>query len=72
MQIQTVPRPYILTFSQSGNAYPLTSDEAQALIDTYPVIRASRNVVRLKSEGTGYAQLNPATLGGGSAFVVTR
>ena len=71
MQAKTTPRPYVITFAH-GHSYPLTSGEAQALIGSYPVVRATRNAVTLRSDGNGNAIIRPATLGGGAAFEVVR
>jgi hypothetical protein len=72
-KVQTVPRPYMLVFLSSGNAYPLSATEAQRLIDEYPVTYASRNRVELRGDGAGSnSRIIPATLGGGPAFEVTR
>jgi len=72
MKIDTVRRPYVLTFTDTGMSYPLTSDEAQRLLDEYPAIRATRNRVLLQGHGTTRTTITPATLGGGPAFLVTR
>jgi len=75
MKIQTVPRPYTLTFHGTGTSYQLTSEEAQRLLDEYPAVSATRNKVVLQGHNSGKAcdrtSLRPATLGGGPAFVVT-
>jgi hypothetical protein len=76
MKIAVSARPYTLTFLATGASYPLTSDEAQRLIDEYPAITATRNRVVLQGHNTGRASertvIRPATLGGGPAFVVTK
>lgn len=71
MRVQTTERPYILLFA-SGNQYRLTSEEAQRLIDSYPVVEASRNQVSLRGDDGTVSKLTPATIGGGNAFEVTR
>lgn len=74
MKVYVTERPYILIFLDSGNSYQLTSEEAQRIIDNYPVLYASRNMVKLQlhnSKGVG-AILKPATLGGGPAFTVEK
>jgi hypothetical protein len=71
MVVQTVQRPYTLTF-RSGHVYDLTSEEAQLLIDSVPVVRANRQRVLLRGDDGQVSVLEPATLGGGDAFVVTR
>ena len=60
MKITAVKRPYTLTFLSSGHTYPLTSEDAQRLLDEYPA-RASERTVIL-----------PATAGGGPAFIVDK
>jgi hypothetical protein len=72
MHVQTFPRPYTLTFSISGNAYPLSQEEADRLIAEYPLIRASRNRIELRSDEGHRTIITAATLGGGPAFEVTR
>lgn len=76
MRIQTVSRPYVLTFHATGQSYPLTSDEAQRLIDEYPAVLATRNRVVLVGHNTSDPKqrttIRPATIGGGIAFQVTR
>lgn len=73
--IATVPRPYTLTFLATGTSYPLSSDEAQRLLDEYPAVSATRNRVVLEGHNTSKASertiLRPATLGGGPAFILT-
>ena len=74
-KIVATDRPYILTFHASGHSYPLTSEEAQRLIDAYPVRTATRNRVVLHGHNSSHAYnrttIRPATLGGGPAFIVT-
>ena len=74
MHISTVARPYILTFLASGTSYPLTSDEAQRLLDEYPAVKATRNRVVLPGHNTPDPKqrvvLQAATLGGGPAFKI--
>jgi hypothetical protein len=76
MKITTVERPYVLTFLATGTSYPLTSDEAQRLLDEYPAVRATCNRVILPGHNTSRASertvLRPATLGGGPAFIIQR
>ena len=70
-KITTMARPYTLTFA-SGNRYPLTSDEAQRLIDNYPAVNATKNrVVLLGDDGTR-SIIMAATLGGGPAFLLEK
>jgi len=76
MRIQTVARPYTLTFLATGTSYPLTSEDAQRVLDAYPAVKATRNRVVLVGHNTAdpkqRAVLTPATNGGGPAFLVTR
>lgn len=76
MKILVVDRPYLLTFLSSGHTYPLTSAEAQRLLDEYPAVRATRNRVVLPGHNTSQASersiIRPATVGGGPAFIITR
>lgn len=76
MKISTVARPYILTFNASGHSYPLTSEDAQRLLDEYPAVTATRNRVVLQGHNTSRASersvIRPATLGGGPAFVIEK
>lgn len=75
-RIQTVARPYLLTFHSSGHTYPLSSAEAQRLLDEYPAVTATRNKVVLVGHNTSRASerstIRPATIGGGPAFVIER
>ena len=76
MTITTVSRPYLLTFVSSGHSYPLTSEDAQRLLDEYPAVTATKTRVVLQGHNTCRASertiLRPATLGGGPAFIVVR
>jgi hypothetical protein len=72
MRAWTVARPYILTFQQTRTSYPLDSEEAQRLIDNYPLISASRNRVVLLGDDGAKSVLTAATLGGGDAFIVEK
>ena len=73
-KIYTVPRPYLITFHATGSTYPLTSDDAQRLLDEYPAVRATSAYVVLQGEGKPYPMnrttIRPATAGGGVAFIV--
>lgn len=75
-KIWTVARPYTLTFHATGQSYPLTSDEAQRLLDEYPAVTATKFRVVLAGHNTVRASerttLRPATVGGGPAFLVER
>lgn len=76
MRIRTVSRPYTLTFHASRTSYPLSSEEAQRLLDDYPAVRANTQRVVLPGHNTSEpaqrATLQPATKGGGAAFVIER
>jgi hypothetical protein len=76
MKITTVARPYVLTFLSTGTSYPLTSDDAQRLLDEYPAITATKYRVVLQGHNTGRASertvIRPATAGGGAAFIIER
>lgn len=74
-RIQTVARPYLLTFRATGTTYPLTSEEAQRLLDEYPAVTATRNRVVLHGHNTPDPKqrtiLSAATRGGGPAFIIS-
>lgn len=70
MKIQTVSRPYIMTFRATGTSYRLTSDDAQRAINEYPVVSATRNRVILDAQQR--VIIRPATVGGGPAFLIER
>ncbi len=76
MRITAARRPFVLTFHATGTSYPLTSDEAQRLLDEYPAVTATRNRVVLQGHNTPRASerttLRPATIGGGVAFEIDR
>lgn len=76
MKITAAQRPFLLTFHATGTTYPLTSDEAQRLLDEYPAVRATRNRVVLVGHNTGDPKqrttIRPATVGGGPAFIIDR
>jgi hypothetical protein len=73
-RISTVARPYLLTFHASGHTYPLTSEEAQRLLDEYPAVRVNSQRVVLQGHNTPRTEerttIRPATLGGGPAFII--
>ena len=69
--VSTVRRPYLLTFA-SGNAYLLTSEDAQRLIDEYPILTATKYRVVLRGDDGTRSTVTPATLGGGLAFEVVK
>lgn len=64
-------RPYLLTFS-SGSSYLLTSEDAQRVLDSEPIVSwtARRVVLQGGNDGKVYnrATLTPATLDGAVAF----
>ncbi len=76
MRVQTTARPYVLTFHATGTSYPVSSEDAQRLLDEYPPVSATRNRVILPGHNTPdpkqRVSLRPATLGGGFAFTVTK
>jgi hypothetical protein len=71
MKVSTVPRPYHLSFQQGGT-YPISSDEAQRLIDNYPAKSATKYCVILRADDGRNCSITPATLGGGPAFEIVR
>jgi len=75
MTVTTVDRPYLMTLPQRGYgiSFPLSSTEAQEMLDHNPVITATRERVVLHDVNNArWIELTPATLGGGAAFVLTR
>lgn len=72
MQVHAKQRPMVLTFEATGSAYPISSDEAQTLIDQYPVLKASSNRVILRADDGHKTIISPATLGGGNAFEIVK
>jgi len=72
MTIQTVARPYLVTFARSGQTFPLTSDEAQRIVDGATAVHVAAHRVVLRDADGHRMTLRPATLGGGPAFLVTR
>lgn len=72
MHVETVARPYTLTFTATDTAYPLTRDDADRLIAAYPVVKATCNRVTLRADDGHHCIISPATLGGGPAFIVNR
>lgn len=71
MQIQTVSRLYVITFLATGASYLITSDDAQRLINAYPIVAATRNRVIVQGDDQRTI-LRPATAGGGPAFLIER
>lgn len=74
MKITAAKRPFRITFLATHTSYPLTSEEAQRLLDEYPAVSATRNRVVLPGHNTSRANerciLRPATIGGGPAFTL--
>lgn len=72
MKITTVERPYLL--ASADGVFTITSEEAQRLLDARPtIIRASAYKIVLSdphTKSSGRIVLIPATLGGGSAFII--
>lgn len=74
--IRTLVRPYgLLFFGRDGSTHPLSSEEAQRLIDSaladgesLKVTRASRARVDFESADGTRSMLYATTLGGGPAF----
>lgn len=69
--IHTVARPYLLTFASTGQTYPISSGDAQRLIDGYPAITATRTRVVLRADDETACILQAATRGGGPAFLMS-
>jgi hypothetical protein len=65
-KVWTVERPYLMV--TGGAWFPLSSEDAQRLVDASTVVTATSQRVVLD----GGTALHPATLGGGPAFVVER
>ncbi len=72
MKVYALARPFTLTFSATGQRYPLTSEEVQRLLDSYAIVRATRNRVTLRGDDGRTAQVTAATLGGGPAFEIEK
>lgn len=73
IRVQTVSRPYQLVFHGSGNVYMLTSEEVQRLIDSHPIVSATKYRVVLQGyNARERTSIRPATIGGGAAFIVER
>jgi len=74
-QIRTVDRPYLLTFHATQTTYPLSSAEAQRLLDEYPAVTANSRRVVLPGHNTADPRqrctLQPTTAGGGPAFILS-
>jgi len=72
VKVYALARPFILDFGTPGGRYPITSEEAQRLIDSYPVLSANRTAVVLRADDGGKVRITPATLGGGPAFDIEK
>lgn len=76
IKITAVSRPFLLTFLATRQTYPLTSEEAQRLLDEYPAVSATKYRVVLQGHNTASASertvLQPATRGGGPAFIIEK
>jgi hypothetical protein len=72
VRVHARPRPYIITFKATGTSYPLNSEEVQRLLDSYPVLEATRNRVALRADDGERVVIQPATRGGGAGFEVNR
>jgi hypothetical protein len=76
MKITAADRPFVLSFANGSGHHRLTAVEAQRLLDTYTAVKATANRVVLPGHETDdpaeRAILQPATLGGGPAFIVER
>lgn len=76
MKITAAQRPFIITFCATGTSYPMSSEEAQRLLDEYPAFKASKYRVTLHGHNTRDPKqrviIRPATLGGGIAFTIER
>ena len=75
-KITATARPYVLTFHATGASYPVTSEEAQRLLDEQPTVSATAYKVVFPGHNTSdrhqRVSLQPATRGGGPAFIVER
>jgi hypothetical protein len=73
-KVTVTARPYVITFHATGTTYPLTSEDAQRLLDEYPAVLATRHRVVLPGHNTADPKqrttIRPATRGGGAAFIV--
>lgn len=69
-QITAVDRPFILSFPGTRYSFPMSSHEAQTLLDSRAgeVLDRDPNRVVLINEQGDRAVIEPATLGGGRAF----
>lgn len=68
-KLTTYPRPYLMV--SAGLSFPLTSEEAERLLGSYPVVAVEAERITLNPTGTGFpVYVLPATRGGGPAFGV--
>jgi hypothetical protein len=76
MKVSTIKRPYLLYFRGTSRYYTLSSEEAQRLLDAYPVVSATSRRIVLQGHNTSdprqRTELIPATRGGGPAFVIDK
>jgi hypothetical protein len=76
MRIDVTDRPYVFTLQGTGQTYLATAEQAQRALDGYRVLSYGSDRVTVQA---GYLDrpedrvtLQPATRGGGPAFVITR
>jgi len=76
MKITAVQRPFIATFHASGHQYAWTSEQTQRVLDEYPAIKANTQRVVLPGHNTSNPRervtIQPATRGGGPAFIISK
>lgn len=76
LKITACQRPFLLTFLATGTTYPLTTEETQRILDEYPAVKATKYRVILQGHNTSDPRqrtvIQPATRGGGPAFIVSR
>jgi len=76
VKVTAVARPFVVTFLATGTTYPATSSDVQNMLDEYPAVTASKFRVILQGHNTPDPKqrvlIQPATRGGGPAFVVER
>lgn len=75
MKITADRRLFTLTFLATGTSYPMTSEEAQRLLDEYPAYSATKYKVVLYGHNTPDPKqrtvLRPASRDGNPAFLIT-
>lgn len=69
MRLDTVARPYVLRFPDTGTVFPLSSEEASRILQQYEIRSYQAGRVVLVAFGGTLVEILPATLGGGVAFV---